>query len=176
VTVSTRPNAPSTTRTTEYERALAENKRYVNQFNRAGLPMPPGAKLAVIACMDARLTVEDVLGLRTGEAHIIRNAGGLATDDAIRSLVISQTLLGTEEIIVIEHTDCGMLTFRDEAVRKDLATRTGTRVDLPLLPFSDLEKNLVAQLETIRSHPWVKDVPIHGLIFEVETGRLREVE
>jgi carbonic anhydrase len=126
--------------------------------------------------MDARLTVEEVLGLRTGDAHIIRNAGGLATDDAIRSLVISQTLLGTEEVLVIEHTDCGMLTFKDEAVRLDLAARTGKEVDLPLRPFSNLEENLRSQLKTIRSHPWVKDVPIHGLVYEVETGRLREVE
>jgi carbonic anhydrase len=126
--------------------------------------------------MDARLTVEDVLGLRTGEAHIIRNAGGLATDDAIRSLVISQTLLGTEEIIVIEHTGCGMLTFKDEAVRKDLASRTGKSVELPLLPFSNLEQNLKSQVAAIRAHPWVKDVPIHGLIYEVETGKLRPID
>ena len=105
------------TRATEYERALAENARYAAQFDRSSLPRPPGRRLAVLACMDARLTVEDVLGLRTGDAHIIRNAGGLATDDAIRSLVISQHLLGTEEIIVIEHTGCGMLTFEDEPVR-----------------------------------------------------------
>jgi carbonic anhydrase len=125
--------------------------------------------------MDARLTVEDVLGLRTGEAHIIRNAGGLATDDAIRSLVISQHLLGTEEVIVIEHTGCGMLTFEDEPVRQRIAQEQGASVDLPLLPFPDLEANLVAQVERIRSHPWVKDVPVHGLIYEIETGRLRPV-
>jgi carbonic anhydrase len=125
--------------------------------------------------MDARLTVEDVLGLRTGEAHIIRNAGGLATDDAIRSLVISQHLLGTEEIIVIEHTGCGMLTFEDEPVREQIALTQGATVDLPLLPFPDVETNLVAQVERIRSHPWVKDVPVHGLVYEVETGRLRPV-
>jgi carbonic anhydrase len=176
VAISTQPNTRATGHTTEYERALAENARYVGQFNRGALPMPPGAKLAVLACMDARLTVEDVLGLRTGEAHIIRNAGGLATDDAIRSLVISQSLLGTREVIVINHTDCGMLTFNDEAVRKDLAAATGTSVDLPLLPFSNLEANLRSQLEKVRAHPWVKDVPIHGLIYEVETGRLRPID
>src|SRR6476620_3530955 len=104
----------------ELSRALAENDRYAAQFDRSSLPLPPGRKLAVLACMDARLTVEDALGLRTGDAHIIRNAGGLATDDAIRSLVISQQLLGTEEVIVIEHTGCGMLTFDDEAVRERL--------------------------------------------------------
>ena len=138
--------------------------------------MPPGRKLAVVACMDARLTVEDILGLRSGDAHIIRNAGGLATDDAIRSLVISQQLLGTEEVIVIEHTDCGMLTFQDQAVRQELAARTGAAVNLPLLPFDNLQTNLLDQLARLRSHPWIKDVPIHGLIYQVETGLLLPVE
>jgi carbonic anhydrase len=156
-------------------RALAENDRYAAQFDRSGLPLPPGRKLAVLACMDARLTVEDALGLRTGDAHIIRNAGGLATDDAIRSLVISQHLLGTEEVIVVEHTGCGMLTFEDKPVRQQIANETGEAVDLPLYPFSDLEANLRAQVERIRSHPWVKDVPVSGLVYEVESGRLRHV-
>ncbi len=166
---------PTSARATEYERALAENARYAESFDRPNLALPPGRKLAVLACMDARLTVEDVLGLRTGDAHIIRNAGGLATDDAIRSLVISQHLLGTEEIIVIEHTGCGMLTFEDEPVRQQIAQAQGAAVDLPLLPFADLDANLVAQVERIRSHPWIKDVPVHGLVYEVETGRLRPV-
>jgi carbonic anhydrase len=161
--------------TPEYARALAENERYAAQIDRSTLPLPPGRKLAVLACMDARLTVEDVLGLRTGDAHIIRNAGGLATEDAIRSLVISQQLLGTEEVIVIEHTGCGMLTFQDEDVHRDLVTRTGQDVDLAFHAFGDLETNVRAQVGRIRSHPWIKDVPTHGLIYEVETGRLREV-
>jgi carbonic anhydrase len=163
------------TQSPEYARALAENERYAAQFDRSSLPLPPGRKLAVLACMDARLTVEDVLGLRTGDAHIIRNAGGLASDDALRSLVISQQLLGTEEIIVVEHTGCGMLTFRDEEVRRDLAAKTGRDVDLAFHAFSELEANLRSQVERIRAHPWIKDVPVHGLIYEVETGRLREV-
>ena len=162
-------------RSSEYARALAENERYAAQINRSTLPLPPGRKLAVLACMDARLTVEDVLGLRTGDAHIIRNAGGLATDDAIRSLVISQQLLGTEEVIVIEHTGCGMLTFQDEDVHRDLVKRTGQDVDLAFHAFGELEANLRAQVERIRSHPWIKNVPTHELIYEVETGRLREV-
>ena len=119
----------------EFERALAENARYAGQFDRSALPLPPGRRLAVLACMDARLTVEDVLGLRTGDAHIIRNAGGLATDDAIRSLVISQHLLGTEEIIVIEHTGCGMLTFEDEPVREKIAAdQAASRSTCPSSP------------------------------------------
>ena len=150
------------TPTSEFERALAENERYVSQFDRSSLPLPPGRKLAVLACMDARLTVEDVLGLRTG-------------DDAIRSLVISQQLLGTEEVIVIEHTGCGMLTFEDDAVRRDIAERTGHAVDLPLHAFGDLDDNLRTQVDRIRAHPWIKDVPVHGLIYEVESGRLRKV-
>ena len=126
--------------------------------------------------MDARLTVEDVLGLRSGDAHIIRNAGGLATDDAIRSLVISQHLLGTEEVIVIEHTGCGMLTFQDEptCIARS-SSGPAADVDLAFHAFPDLEANLREQVARIRAHPWIKDVPVHGLVYEVETGRLREV-
>jgi len=163
------------TRAPETERALAENARYAATFDRPNLELPPSRKLAVLACMDARLTVEDVLGLRTGEAHIIRNAGGLATDDAIRSLVISQRLLGTEEVLVIEHTGCGMLTFEDAAVQASIAEATGKQVDLPFLAFPDLEANLIEQVAKIRAHPWIKDVPVTGVIYEVETGRLRQV-
>ena len=159
----------------EYARILAENERYAAQFDHSALPMPPGRKLAVLACMDARLTVEDVLGLRTGDAHIIRNAGGLATDDAIRSLVISQNLLGTEEVIVIEHTGCGMLTFQDDEVHRDLVEKTGSDVDLAFHAFPDVEANLREQVRRIKAHPWIKDVPVHGLVYEVESGRLREV-
>ena len=155
------------TPTTEYERALAREPAATrHQFDRSALPLPPGRKLAVLACMDARLTVEDVLSLRTGDAHIIRNAGGLATDDAIRSLVISQQLLGTEEVIVVEHTGCGMLTFQDADVHRDLVEKTGSDVDLDFHAFPDLETNLRAQVERIKQHPWIKDVPVHGLIYE----------
>jgi carbonic anhydrase len=164
-----------TSRGPELERVLADNERHASQFDPSTLPLTPGRRLAVLACMDARLTVEEMLGLRTGDAHIIRNAGGLATDDAIRSLVISQHLLGTEEVIVIEHTGCGMLNFDDEAVRARIARETGTELDLALHSFPDLEANLRVQVQRIRAHPWVKDVPVSGLIYEVETGRLRHV-
>jgi carbonic anhydrase len=166
--------ADSTPRT-EYDRALAENARYTASFDRSALNGAPGRRLAVLACMDARLTVEEILGLRPGEAHIIRNAGGLATDDAIRSLVISQHLLGTDEIIVIEHTGCGMLTFEDGPVRERIAQTQGIAVELPLLPFTDLDASLAAQVERIQAHPWIKDVPVNGLVYEVETGRLRPI-
>lgn len=157
----------------EFERVLIENARYAAQFDRSSLPPLPARRIAVLTCMDARLSVEDALGLRTGDAHIIRNAGGLATDDAIRSLVISQHLLGTEEIIVIAHTGCGMLTFQDEPVRDRIARDQGVSVDMPLRSFPELESNLLEQVRTLRAHPWVKNVPIHAAIYEVETGRLR---
>ena len=159
----------------ETARALEENARYAATFDRPNLDLPPSRHLAVLACMDARITVEQVLGLHTGEAHIIRNAGGLATDDAIRSLVISQHVRGTTEVLVIEHTGCGMLEFDDAEVRSTIAAATGVELDLPLFAFPDLEANLVAQVERIRTHPWIKDVPVTGVIYDVDTGRLRRV-
>lgn len=159
----------------EFERILDENHRYAAQFDRSSLAAPPRRRLAVLACMDARLTVEDTLGIRTGDAHIIRNAGGLATDDAIRSLVISQHLLGTEEVLVIGHTGCGMLFLDDETVRRSLVGRTGKDADLPLLGFNDLEDSVRAQVERIEAHPWTRDGSVHGLVYEIETGRLRVV-
>jgi carbonic anhydrase len=125
--------------------------------------------------MDARLNIGAALGVRTGEAHVIRNAGGIATGDAIRSLVISQHLLGTEEVVVIGHTGCGMLGFPEDEVRRDLAQATGTGVALDFHAFDDLEANVREQVRRIHAHPWTKDVPVHGLVYEVETGRLREV-
>jgi carbonic anhydrase len=172
--MTTEPASPQTD-AAELDRALAENARHAAQFDRSALPLPPDRRLAVLACMDARLTVEHVLGLRTEDAHIIRNADGLASADAIRSLVIRQHLLGTEEVTVIEHPGCGMLTFKDEPVRESIAQATGVEVDLPLHAFSDLEANLRSQVERIRAQPWVKPVPISGLIYEVETGLLRPV-
>ena len=162
--------------TSDYERALAANASYAAGFRHAELAKPPRRRLAVIACMDARITVEDVLGLQTGDAHVIRNAGGLATDDAIRSLVISQQLTGTDEVLVIEHTDCGMLAFTDTAMQDRLRAETGTDADLPLLAFTDLAGNLREQVAIIRDHPWTKDVPVHGLIYDVATGRLAAVD
>ena len=139
------------------------------------LPNLPRRKLAVLACMDARLNVEQVLDLRLGDAHVIRNAGGIATDDAIRSIVISQHLLGTEEVVVIEHTECGMLTFQDADLQRHLVEKTGVDVDLALHAFPDLETNLRDQVERIRAHPWIKDVPVRGLIYDIETRELREL-
>ena len=160
----------------ETERALAENERYAATFDRPNLELPPSRSLAVLACMDARLTVEQVLGLRTGEAHIIRNAGGLATDDAIRSLVISQHLRGTSEVMVIEHTGCGMLAFDDDTVRASIAAddRRGARHAAPRVPRPRGEPASPRSTGSA-THPWIRDVPVTGVIYDVETGRLRRV-
>ena len=159
----------------EYARILADNERYADGFGHAALRSAPTRKLAVLACMDARLTIEAALGLRTGEAHVIRNAGGIATDDAIRSLVVSQHLLGTEEVVVIGHTRCGMLRFPEDEVRRELVESTGLDADIDFHAFVDLETTVREQVRRIHTHPWTKDVPVHGLIYDVETGRLREV-
>ncbi len=162
----------------QLQRSLDENRLYAAQFDHSKLAMPPSKKLAVVACMDARLNVEEVLGLRTGDAHIIRNAGGLVTDDAIRSLVISYKLLGTREFYVIEHTDCGMLTFDESALQAQLTRDTGADAKgVKFYPFKDLKTNLKSQLKKIRECPFIpKDIPIHGFIFHVESGQLELVE
>ena len=159
----------------EYARILSENERYTEVFNRAALGAAPMSGIAILACMDARLDVEEALGLRTGDAHVIRNAGGLATDDAIRSLIISQRLLGTDEILVIQHTGCGLLNADATGLRRRLADESGVSVDVDFGAFSDLDANLRAQVDRLRMHPWLRHVPVHGLIFEVETGRLHEI-
>jgi carbonic anhydrase len=155
---------------------LANNERYAAGFDKGDLPLPPGRKVAVLACMDARLDPARALGLNEGDAHVIRNAGGVVTDEEIRSLAISQNLLGTEEIILIHHTDCGMLTFSDDELASKLEEETGERPDWRAHAFSDLDADVRSSLETIRSSPFIprKD-SVRGFIYEVETGRLREV-
>jgi carbonic anhydrase len=160
-----------------YEENLTANQHYAEKFALGHLPMPPARKLAVVACMDARLTVEQFLGLKTGDAHIIRNAGGLVTEDALRSLIISSHLLGTRTYYVIQHTDCGMLTFTDEKLREKLKTETGHDAShLHFHSFSDVEKSVKKQLQTIRSNPFLpRDIDVHGFIYDVRTGKLREI-
>ena len=160
----------------EYERVLDANQRYAATFDGSSLPRPPRRQVAVLTCMDARITVESALGLSAGDAHILRNAGALATDDAIRSLVISQNLTGTNTVLVIGHTDCGMLAFRDEELADRLHRETGHRADLPLLAFTDLEASVRDQVAAIRAHPWTRGTSIHGLVYDVTTGRLSPVE
>jgi carbonic anhydrase len=159
----------------EYERLLAENQRYTESFDRSALTAAPLTGLAILACMDARFDVDEALGLRTGEAHVIRNAGGLATDDAIRSLIVSQHLLGTDEIVVIGHTGCGLLGADEDALRARLRAASGRSLDIAFGSFPDLEASIRAQVDRLRTHAWLKRVPVHGLVFDVATGALTEV-
>ena len=155
---------------------LQNNQTYAAGFNEGGLPMPPGRKVAVVACMDARLNVYGMLGLREGDAHVIRNAGGVITDDEIRSLAISQRLLGTEEIILIHHTDCGMLTFKDDDFKAAIEQDTGIKPEWAAEAFSDLDADVRQSIARIKASPFVPNKDsIRGFVYEVETGRLREV-
>jgi carbonic anhydrase len=160
----------------EYSRVLRENRRYAETFDRAALTAAPRSGLAILACMDARLDVEEALGLRTGDAHIIRNAGGLATDDAIRSLIVSQERLGTAEVLVIGHTGCGLEGVDEDEMRGRLEARTGRALDLTFGSFPSADASVRAQVDRLRAHPWIRPVPIHGLIFDVATGGLIEVD
>ena len=155
---------------------LKNNERYARGFDKGDLPIPPAKGVAVVACMDARLDVHGMLGLELGDVHVIRNAGGVITDDEIRSLAISQRLLGTREIVLIHHTGCGMLTFTDEEVSDQIEADTGVRPPFALESFSDLEGNVRESIERIRTNPFIphKDA-VRGFVYEVETGRLREV-
>jgi len=155
---------------------LKNAESYADSFTKQALPMPPGKKVAVLACMDARLNVYGVLGLSEGDAHVIRNAGGVVTDDAIRSLTISQRLLGTEEIILIHHTDCGMLTFKDDHVKDQIEADTGIRPPFALEAFADPDDDVRQSIARINASPFVprKD-KIRGFVYEVESGRLRPV-
>lgn len=162
----------------EYARLLTENVRYTEAFDRSALTAAPLSGLAIVACMDARLDVEEALGLRTGDAHIIRNAGGLVTDDVIRSLIVSQQLLGTNEVVLIGHTGCGLHGVDESAIRSGLAASLGVSAEdvaLEFGAFEDLEASVLAQVQILREHQLIRPVPIHGLIFDVATGRLHEV-
>ncbi len=155
---------------------LANNERYAADFDKGDLPLPPGKKVAVVACMDARLVPTRVLGLEEGDAHVISNAGGVITDDEIRSLAISQHLLGTEEVILIHHTDCGMLTFTDEQFKQQLQDATGEKPTWEAEAFSDLEGDVRQSLERVAASPFIPNKDsIRGFVYEVETGKLREV-
>jgi carbonic anhydrase len=155
---------------------LRNNAEFTSSFSNGDLPMPPGKHLAVVACMDARLNVYALLGLREGEAHVIRNAGGVVSDDVLRSLVISQRLLGTREVILVHHTDCGMLTFTDDAVKADIEADVGLRPHFALEAFSDLERDIRQSIARIKASPFVpnKDA-VRGFIYDVRSGALQEV-
>ena len=156
---------------------LVENAAtYAASFDKGSLPMPPGRRVAVLACMDARLNVYGLLGLSEGDAHVIRNAGGVVTEDAVRSLTISQRLLGTEEIVLIHHSDCGMLTFKDDAVKDQIEADTGLRPPFALEAFKDLDADVRQSIARIKASPFIPNKDnIYGFVYEVETGRLRPV-
>ena len=158
------------------EDLLGYNAGYAKQFSRGELPMPPSKQIAIVACMDARLETGAMLGLEEGEAHVIRNAGGVVTDDVIRSLTISQRLLGTREIMLIHHTDCGMLTFTSSDVKSAIQKETGIRPSFAMEEFSDVEDDVRQSVARIKASPFLshKD-QVRGFVYEVETGRLREV-
>jgi carbonic anhydrase len=155
---------------------LRNAERYAAEFDLADAPARPASKVAIVACMDARLIPTRLFGLREGDAHVIRNAGGVVTDDEIRSLAISQRLLGTEEIILVHHTDCGMLGLSEDEFRRSLEAETGIRPSWAVEAFDDLDEDVRQSIARIRASPFIprKDA-IRGFVYEVETGRLREV-
>jgi carbonic anhydrase len=155
---------------------VKNSKRYAEGFDKGSLPLPPGKKVAVLACMDARLNPYGLLGLEEGDAHVIRNAGGVVDDDAIRSLTISQNLLGTEEIVLIHHTDCGMLTFTDEELAQKLEDETGRRPEWSAHAFSDPEADVRAGIAKIRATAFIPHTDnVRGFVYDVHTGALDEV-
>jgi len=155
---------------------LGNNDTYAASFDKGDLALPPAKKVAVVACMDARLDVGRALGLEEGDAHVIRNAGGVVTDDAIRSLAISQRLLGTEEIILIHHTGCGMLTFTDDDFRNSIEQDTGIKPEWAAESFADLDGDVRQSIARIKASPFIpRKNAVRGFVYEVESGRLREV-
>ena len=155
---------------------VRNNQTYAGSFKKGDLPLPPAKHVAVLACMDARLDVHKILGLQEGDAHIIRNAGGAATDDAIRSLAISQRLLGTKEIILIHHTDCGMLTFHDDDLKRKIEEETGIRPAFALEAFANLEDDVKQSIARIKASPFIPSKSsVRGFVYDVRSGKLNEV-
>ena len=155
---------------------LQNNEAYAESFDKGDLPLPPAKGVTVVACMDARLNVYGMLGLQEGDAHVIRNAGGVVTDDEIRSLAISQRLLGTREIILVHHTDCGMLTFTDDELKGQIQDEVGVKPHFSMEAFSDLEEDVRQSIARIKASPFIPNKDsVRGFVYEVETGRLREI-
>ena len=158
------------------DQLLKNNENYARTFDKGDVALPPGRGVAVIACMDARLHPAKILGLEVGDAHVIRNAGGAVTDDAIRSLLISQRLLGTREVILIHHTDCGMLTFTDDAVKAQVQAETGIRPSFALEAFPDLDEDVRQSIARVTGNPLIPHRDqVRGFVYDVHTGALREV-
>ena len=162
---------------TVIDELLRNGERYASSFEKGDLPMPPGLHVAVLACMDARLNPYGILGLSEGEAHVLRNAGGAVTDDAIRSLAISQRLLGTRSIMLIHHTDCGMLTFSDDEFRRRIEEDTGIKPEWAAEAFDDLDRDVRQSMLRIQASPFIPHKEdVRGFVYDVRTGRLREVQ
>jgi carbonic anhydrase len=158
---------------------LRANETFARNFKLGDLAVRPKRHVAVLACMDSRILFEHCLGLHPGDAHMIRNAGGIATDDALRSLIVSHHLLDTQEFIIINHTDCGLLKVREDELKARLAQKMGTSSDTPVHfhAFDDLEANVRQQIERVKSHPWIpKHIPVRGFVYDVKTGKLNEVK
>ena len=161
---------------TVIDQLLENNSRYADGFDKGDLPLPPARNLAVVACMDARLDVHKILGISEGDAHVIRNAGGVVSDDAIRSLVISQRLLGTTAIVLIHHTDCGMLTFRDDDVKDAIEADTGLRPAFSMEAFGNLEQDVRQSISRIQANPFIPNKDqVRGFVYDCASGRLNEV-
>jgi len=155
---------------------LEHNEEHVGQFSRGSLPMPPAKKLAVVACMDARLETGVLLKLVEGDAHVIRNAGGVVTDDVIRSLTISQRLLGTREIMLIHHTDCGMVTFTDEDLKQQIMEDTGLKPSFAMETFKDIDEDVLQSMARVHASPFIPHKQeVRGFVYDVDSGHLREV-
>jgi carbonic anhydrase len=158
---------------------LKANEEFARNFKLGELQVRPKRHVAVLACMDSRILFEHCLGLKPGDAHMIRNAGGIATDDALRSLIVSHHLLDTQEFIIINHTDCGLLKVREDELKARLTEKMGTTADEPshFHAFDDLEANVQQQMQRVKSHPWIpKNIPVRGFVYDVKTGKLKEVE
>jgi carbonic anhydrase len=154
---------------------VSNSEQYTQAFDKGDLPMPPGKGVAVVACMDARLNPYGLLGIQEGDVHVIRNAGGVVTDDTIRSLAISQRLLGTSEIVLIHHTDCGMLTFKDDEFRRQIQDETGVKPEWAAEAFPDVDEDVRQSIARIQASPFIPQKDVRGFVYEVESGRLREV-
>lgn len=158
---------------------LTANETFARNFNLGELSVRPARRVAVLACMDSRILFEHCLGLKPGDAHMIRNAGGIATEDALRSLIVSHHLLDTQEFIIINHTDCGLLKVNEYELRSHLNSKMGAIASEPanFYAFDDLEANVRLQVHRVKSHPWIpKHIPVRGFVYDVKTGRLREVK
>ena len=160
-----------------FDEILAHNAKYAETFGLGHLQTPPVRKLVILTCMDSRMDLEQLLGLQVGDAHMIRNGGGLATDDAIRSLILSTHLLGTRSIVIIQHTECGLLSITDEQMRFRLTTETGKDAShLQFYAFTDLDRTTAEQIKRVRAHPFLpKNIQVRGFVYDVKKGSLREV-